>query len=96
MDPRRPAPYRFITSPLPTNSIRQLLETWTIHPKPLQEVGQAEVDLSGAVHVEGGLVTCTMGLPAQFVLYADDPNRDFRLTWARKCLIYFYNSVYLD
>jgi hypothetical protein len=67
--------------------MNQYKDTWNSHPKHMDYVGQIEVTHEGGFnHSEMG-VPCFKGEVAQFVLYPDNPDRDFGFNWYRKFAI---------
>jgi hypothetical protein len=81
-------PYRFNISSIERN-MNQWTDTWNNRPKKTGFVGQVELDMDGNVSYEEMGVPCFKGEVAQYVLYPDDPDRDFGFTWYGKLMCIF-------
>ncbi|KAF2279442.1 uncharacterized protein EI97DRAFT_455688 [Westerdykella ornata] len=74
------APYRFNISSI-EHRMDKDRDTWNNRPRITGYVGQVELTHSGSVTTTGLHVPCWKGQVAQYVLYPDDPDRDFGYTW---------------
>lgn len=75
------APYRFNISSLASNSIDPWNDSWNSHPKSQEHVGWVEVNHAGNVKTSDLSVPCAKGNTAQYIMYPDNPKRDFGFTW---------------
>jgi hypothetical protein len=55
--------------------------TWNNAPAPLAWVAQFEVNHAGNVTSHTIPIDCLKGQAQQFVVYPDNPDRDFGFTW---------------
>ncbi|KAF2741698.1 hypothetical protein M011DRAFT_330759 [Sporormia fimetaria CBS 119925] len=74
------APFRFNISALEPKMDR-FKDTWNNHPALKEQVGQVEVSHNGGIWVWGMSVPCLKDTVAQYVLYPDNPARDFGFSW---------------
>ena len=74
------APYRFNISSLPP-TINKDTDTWNNRPQPIEWVATVELDNQGNTKVFSNGVVCAKGQVAQFLLYPENPERDFGLVW---------------